>query len=341
MESYKKKMKGIDVVMSILDRIRQRNEEGESNSGMKKRIIFILSVMVTVFVVINMFFSVYILDPAERGVETTWGAVTDVTGEGVHFVWPFIQDVHVINVEQINRETFGYSDEDEQKDIRMESYKVTKDGKVVNVFYVVQYKITDPVSWVINPPKKSEIRRQVIRDIMESNMSDIVNNKTVDDVWTTGKEQIQNEARIKMQEMFDSMKFGITIQQIVIQETETPNEQVNEAFRDVNSALSERDSKILVAKKEASKTITQTDGEIATILNKARSIADSKLYTVKGECDRINALSAQYNANPNLTKKTLYLEMVKQFLQKYGSNLVLIEGENNINVLPINELFKK
>lgn len=334
-------MKGIDVIMSILDRIRQRNEEGESNSGMKKRIIFILSVMVAVFVVINMFFSVYILDPAERGVETTWGAVTDVTGEGVHFVWPFIQDVHVINVEQINRETFGYSDEDEQKDIRMESYKVTKDGKVVNVFYVVQYKITDPVNWVMNPPKKENARIQVIRDIMESNMSDIVNNKTVDDVWTTGKEQIQNEARIKMQEMFDSMKFGITIQQIVIQETETPNEQVNEAFRDVNSALSERDSKILVAKKEASKTITQTDGEIATILNKARSIADSKLYTVKGECDRINALSTQYNANPNLTKKTLYLEMVKQFLQKYGSNLVLIEGENNINILPINELFNK
>ena len=274
--------------MSILSRLlNNRNEEGESNSGMKKRIIFILSVMVAVFVVINMFFSVYILDPAERGVETTWGAVTNVTGEGVHFVWPFIQDVHVINVEQINRETFGYSDEDEQKDIRMESYKVTKDGKVVNVFYVVQYKITDPVNWVMNPPKKENARIQVIRDIMESNMSDIVNNKTVDDVWTTGKEQIQNEARIKMQEMFDSMKFGITIQQIVIQETETPNEQVNEAFRDVNSALSERDSKILVAKKEASKTITQTDGEIATILNKARSIADSKLYTVKGECIRI------------------------------------------------------
>lgn len=327
--------------MGILSRLlNSKNDEGESQ--VKKSAFFVIFIVVAlIFLAINLFFSVYILDPAERGVETTWGAVTDVTGEGVHFVWPFIQDVHVINVEQINRETFGYSDEDEQKDIRMESYKVTKDGKVVNVFYVVQYKITDPVNWVMNPPKKENIRIQVIRDIMESNMSDIVNNKTVDDVWTTGKEQIQNEARIKMQEMFDSMKFGITIQQIVIQETETPNEEVNEAFRDVNSALSERDSKILVAKKEASKTITQTDGEIATILNKARSIADSKLYTVKGECDRINALSAQYNANPNLTKKTLYLEMVKQFLQKYGSNLVLIEGDNNINVLPINELFNK
>lgn len=327
--------------MGILSRLlNSKNDEGESQ--VKKSAFFVIFIVIAhIFLAINLFFSVYILDPAERGVETTWGAVTDVTGEGVHFVWPFIQDVHVINVEQINRETFGYSDEDEQTDIRMESYKVTKDGKVVNVFYVVQYKITDPVNWVMNPPKKENARIQVIRDIMESNMSDIVNNKTVDDVWTTGKEQIQNEARIKMQEMFDSMKFGITIQQIVIQETETPNEQVNEAFRDVNSALSERDSKILVAKKEASKTITQTDGEIATILNKARSIADSKLYTVKGECDRINALSAQYNANPNLTKKTLYLEMVKQFLQKYGSNLVLIEGDNNINVLPINELFNK
>lgn len=327
--------------MGILSRLlNSKNDEGESQ--VKKSAFFVIFIVVAlIFLAINLFFSVYILDPAERGVETTWGAVTDVTGEGVHFVWPFIQDVHVINVEQINRETFGYSDDDEQKDIRMESYKVTKDGKVVNVFYVVQYKITDPVNWVMNPPKKENARIQVIRDIMESNMSDIVNNKTVDDVWTTGKEQIQNEARIKMQEMFDSMKFGITIQQIVIQETETPNEEVNEAFRDVNSALSERDSKILVAKKEASKTITQTDGEIATILNKARSIADSKLYTVKGECDRINALSAQYNANPNLTKKTLYLEMVKQFLQKYGNNLVLIEGDNNINVLPINELFNK
>lgn len=325
--------------MSILSRLlNSRNEEGESR--VKKSAFFVIFIAVAlIFLVINLFFSVYILDPAERGVETTWGAVTDVTGEGPHFVWPLIQDVHVINVEQINRETFGFSDSDEAKDIRLESYKVTKDGKVVNVFYVVQYKITNPVDWVMNPPKKKELRKQVIRDIMEANMSEVINNMTVDDVWTTGKEQIQNDARVKMQEMFDNMKFGITVQQIVIQETETPNEQVNEAFRDVNSALSERDSKILVAKKEASKTITQTDGEVATILNKAKSIADSKLYTVKGECDRIKALSVQYNTNRDLTKKTLYLEMVKQFLQKYGNNLVLIEGNNHINVLPINELF--
>ena len=134
---------------------------------------------------------------------------------------------------------------------------------------------------------------------------------------------------------------SIKIEQIVIQETETPNADVNEAFRDVNSALNEKDSKILIAKKEASKTITQTDGEVATILNKAQSIADSKLYTVKGECDRIKALSAQYNANPTLTKRTLYLEMVKTFLSKYGSNIVIVEGNNNINVIPLNELFGK
>ena len=306
--------------MGILSRLlNSRNDEGESQ--VKKSAFFVIFIAVAlIFLAINLFFSVYILDPAERGVETTWGAVTDVTGEGPHFVWPLIQDVHVINVEQINRETFGFSDSDEAKDIRLESYKVTKDGKVVNVFYVVQYKITNPVDWVMNPPKKEELRKQVIRDIMEANMSEVINNMTVD-------------------EMFDNMKFGITVQQIVIQETETPNEQVNEAFRDVNSALSERDSKILVAKKEASKTITQTDGEVATILNKAKSIADSKLYTVKGECDRIKALSVQYNTNRDLTKKTLYLEMVKQFLQKYGNNLVLIEGNNHINVLPINELF--
>ena len=318
----------------------RRNENKGNSEAISYSPLYIVSLaLLIIFIIISCIFSIYKVDPFENGVETTWGEVTNVTTQGIHFVWPFIQDVEVINIEKINRETFGYSDDNEQKDIRLESYKITKDGKVINVFYVVQYKITDPVSWVINPPKKSEIRRQVIRDIMESNMSDIVNNKTVDDVWTTGKEQIQNEARIKMQEMFDSMKFGITIQQIVIQETETPNEQVNEAFRDVNSALSERDSKILVAKKEASKTIIQTDGEIATILNKARSIADSKLYTVKGECDRIKALSVQYNTNRDLTKKTLYLEMVKQFLQKYGNNLVLIEGNNHINVLPINELF--
>ena len=120
--------------MGILSRLlNSKNDEGESQ--VKKSAFFVIFIIVAlIFLAVNMFFSVYILDPAERGVETTWGAVTDVTGEGVHFVWPFIQDVHVINVEQINRETFGYSDEDEQKDIRMESYKVTKDGKVINSY---------------------------------------------------------------------------------------------------------------------------------------------------------------------------------------------------------------
>lgn len=308
---------------------------------MLNRIKLIFVGIILIFVILLAILSIYKVDPAEQGVELTWGKVTDVTSQGIHFVWPIIQDVEIINTQKINRETFGFTDNDEERDIRLESYRVTKDGKIVNIFYVVQYKIAKPIDWVMNPPKKKDDRYRVIRDIMESNVSSVANEMTVDDIWTTGKEQLQNTAKTRMQNAFDKVKFGIKIEQIVIQETETPNADVNEAFRDVNSALNEKDSKILIAKKEASKTITQTDGEVATILNKAQSIADSKLYTVKGECDRIKALSAQYNANPTLTKRTLYLEMVKTFLSKYGSNIVIVEGNNNINVIPLNELFGK
>ena len=308
---------------------------------MLNRIKLIIVGIILIFVILLAILSIYKVDPAEQGVELTWGKVTDVTSQGIHFVWPIIQDVEIINTQKINRETFGFTDNDEERDIRLESYRVTKDGKIVNIFYVVQYKIAKPIDWVMNPPKKKDDRYRVIRDIMESNVSSVANEMTVDDIWTTGKEQLQNTAKTRMQNAFDKVKFGIKIEQIVIQETETPNADVNEAFRDVNSALNEKDSKILIAKKEASKTITQTDGEVATILNKAQSIADSKLYTVKGECDRIKALSAQYNANPTLTKRTLYLEMVKTFLSKYGSNIVIVEGNNNINVIPLNELFGK
>lgn len=308
---------------------------------MLNRIKLIFVGIILIFVILLAILSIYKVDPAEQGVELTWGKVTDVTSQGIHFVWPIIQDVEIINTQKINRETFGFTDNDEERDIRLESYRVTKDGKIVNIFYVVQYKIAKPIDWVMNPPKKKDDRYRVIRDIMESNVSSVANEMTVDDIWTTGKEQLQNTAKTRMQNAFDKVKFGIKIEQIVIQETETPNADVNEAFRDVNSALNEKDSKILIAKKEASKTITQTDGEVATILNKAQSIADSKLYTVKGECDRIKALSAQYNANPTLTKRTLYLEMVKAFLSKYGSNIVIVEGNNNINVIPLNELFGK
>ena len=308
---------------------------------MLNRIKLIIVGIILIFVILLAILSIYKVDPAEQGVELTWGKVTDVTSQGIHFVWPIIQDVEIINTQKINRETFGFTDNDEERDIRLESYRVTKDGKIVNIFYVVQYKIAKPIDWVMNPPKKKDDRYRVIRDIMESNVSSVANEMTVDDIWTTGKEQLQNTAKTRMQNAFDKVKFGVKIEQIVIQETETPNADVNEAFRDVNSALNEKDSKILIAKKEASKTITQTDGEVATILNKAQSIADSKLYTVKGECDRIKALSAQYNANPTLTKRTLYLEMVKTFLSKYGSNIVIVEGNNNINVIPLNELFGK
>lgn len=308
---------------------------------MLNRIKLIIVGIILIFVILLAILSIYKVDPAEQGVELTWGKVTDVTSQGIHFVWPIIQDVEIINTQKINRETFGFTDNDEERDIRLESYRVTKDGKIVNIFYVVQYKIAKPIDWVMNPPKKKDDKYRVIRDIMESNVSSVANEMTVDDIWTTGKEQLQNTAKTRMQNAFDKVKFGIKIEQIVIQETETPNADVNEAFRDVNSALNEKDSKILIAKKEASKTITQTDGEVATILNKAQSIADSKLYTVKGECDRIKALSAQYNANPTLTKRTLYLEMVKTFLSKYGSNIVIVEGNNNINVIPLNELFGK
>ena len=298
--------------------------------------LLVILLIASVYVLVQ---GVYMVDSSERGVEMTWGEVTDVTSEGLHFVFPAVQKVQVVNVEKINRETFGYVDRDEGRDIKLESYKVTKDGKVVNVFYVFQYRITDPIKWVMNPPKSARERRVMLRDIVEANVSSVVNGMTVDDVWTTGKETVQSQAEERAQKIFDDLNFGIDVVQIVIQDTETPNVKVNNAFRDVNSALSEKDSKILMAKKEASKITTQTDGEVAKILNWAQSVADGKLYTVKGECERIEALSAQYNANPTLTKKVLYLDMVKSFLQKYGDNIVFIEGDNNINVLPLSELF--
>ena len=298
--------------------------------------LLVILLIASVYVLVQ---GVYMVDSSERGVEMTWGEVTDVTSEGLHFVFPVVQKVQVVNVEKINRETFGYVDRDEGRDIKLESYKVTKDGKVVNVFYVFQYRITDPIKWVMNPPKSARERRVMLRDIVEANVSSVVNGMTVDDVWTTGKETVQSQAEERAQKIFDDLNFGINVVQIVIQDTETPNVKVNNAFRDVNSALSEKDSKILMAKKEASKITTQTDGEVAKILNQAQSVADGKLYTVKGECERIEALSAQYNANPTLTKKVLYLDMVKSFLQKYGDNIVFIEGDNNINVLPLTELF--
>lgn len=303
-----------------------------------RRFIIVGSTIAAIFLILVPLFitSVHKIEQYEKGVVLTWGKVTRVADRGITFTVPIIQKMVVVNIEEINRETFGYRDTAEDEDIRSESYKITKDGKIVNVFYVVQYKIIDPVAWVMNPPIHEENRITVIRDIMESNMSNVINSMNVDDIMTIGKEQIQDQARLIMQNMFDNVKFGIHIDKIVIQETETPNAEVNEAFRAVNSALNERDTKILVAKREASKIVTQTEGNVARILNNAQSVADSKLYLVKGECDRIRAMAAQYNKNPNLTKKILYLDMIKQFLAKYGDNIVFVEENSNLNVLQLN-----
>ena len=174
---------------------------------MLNRIKLIFVGIILIFVILLAILSIYKVDPAEQGVELTWGKVTDVTSQGIHFVWPIIQDVEIINTQKINRETFGFTDNDEERDIRLESYRVTKDGKIVNIFYVVQYKIAKPIDWVMNPPKKKDDRYRVIRDIMESNVSSVANEMTVDDIWTTGKEQLQNTAKMRMQNAFDKVKF--------------------------------------------------------------------------------------------------------------------------------------
>jgi membrane protease subunit HflK len=267
----------------------------------------------------------YRVDAAERGVVQRFGKfVEPVTMPGLRWHLPFpVESVDVVNIEQVN--DFNYSTE-----------MLTADEWYVFIDVAVQYRRTDPVkfSFLVQDPE------QTLQDVTESALRGVVGTSTLASLIGERREEIPARTIEELQDTLDGYGAGLTVTSININTVNYPS-AVEEAVADTQRARNDRDRFQLEAERYANDIVPRARGEAQRILQDAEAYRERVIADAEGDASRFEALLAEYQKAPRVTRDRLYIEAVEQVYSSAAKVLIDTDGSGNLLYLPLNEIMQR
>jgi len=292
--------------------------------------------------------------PADsRAVVKRFGGVARIEPPGLHFKWPFgVERAIIVPTERVLKEEFGFrtvspgerTTYEKTETIReRESLMLTGDLNVIDVEWVVQYRIIDPDKWLHQARDPVE----TIRDVSEAVMRRIVGNRLGSEALTVARAEIADRVRDEMQHILDDNRenapggdfdMGVHISTVEMQDV-TPPEAVKPSFNDVNKARQERQRLINQAEKERNQIIPRARGEAEQTVAEAEAYKAERVNAAMGEASRFSAILTEYAKAKEVTRRRLYLEMIDDVMPRLG-RLFVVEGAQQapLPLLDLSEL---
>ena len=273
---------------------------------------------------------------------TQFGKYVRTLPSGASVVIPFVEKVHRVEVTTVQKEEFGFRTKQSsvrsqyENDLVNESEMLTGDLNIINVEWVVQYKITDAKAWLFNVA--ADQRTKTIRDVSKAVMNSLVGDRAIFSIMGSERNNIARLSTEMMNEQFSVLKLGITVLSVQLQNV-VPPRQVQEAFEDVNIAIQDMNRLINEGQKVYNEELPKAKGEGLRLLQEAEGYAANRVNTAKGDVARFNAVYAEYVKSPQITRRRLYLETMSDVLSN-ADNITLIDKSLD-NLLPIKELGAK
>ena len=289
----------------------------------------VLGVLIAILVV-GVLTCFYTVDDKEQAVVTTFGKVTDITEAGVHFKLPFgIQSVEKVEVNVYQKIELGYtSSGDGYVTNTSESTMITGDYNIVNVDFFVEYKISDPVKYLYT----SSDAELVLRNLIQSQVRNVVGSSTVDSVLTDGKENIQRQVKDLVTGILEEYDIGLTLVEVRIQDAEPPTKLVIEAFKAVETAKQQAEAVINDAKAYQNAQIPKAEADADQLIQNATYLKTKRINEAKEQVAMFNAMYAQYALHPEITRSRMYYEAIGQILP--GVKLYInTSGDGNVQML--------
>jgi modulator of FtsH protease HflK len=278
------------------------------------------------------------VEPDEVGVIMRLGRYTSTVEPGPHFRLPFgVDRIIKVPVQRQLKAEFGFRTERAgerttyaavDNEMTRESVMLTGDLNVAVVDWIVQYKIEDPYKYLF----KVKNVEAMLRDISEASMRAVVGDHSVNEVLTTGRQQIADAAKLSLQELADRYETGVDIQQVVLQDVNPPD-PVKPSFNAVNEAIQEKERAINEAYAEYNRVVPRAKGEAQETLQAAEGYAIDRVNRAKGEANRFASIRAEYAKAPEVTRRRLYLETVKQVVERAGQKVISDESQKGITPL--------
>ena len=278
----------------------------------------------------------YFVEPDEEGVVTRFGKFDRTNSPGLHFKYPSpIEHAATPKITQIRRAEIGFRTAQGRptQSVPAESLMLTGDQNIVDINFVVQYRIMDSVQYLFN------VRRphKLIRDSAETVIRGITGSKKIDEALTTGKAEIQVLAKDQIQALLDKYKSGLQVVTIQLQAVHPP-EQVADSFKDVVRAREDKERMINEAQGYRNAVIPEARGQAAQIVRVAEGYREEKIKRAEGDAKRFLQQYEEYKKAPDITRKRIYLETMEEILPNI--NKVIMENKKGSNVLPILPLGK-
>jgi membrane protease subunit HflK len=276
--------------------------------------------------------------PAEsEGVVLRFGRFHRVVPSGLHFKIPLGVDVtHLVPVKRQLKQEFGFGTPNatapmqatEANEWQEEKAMVTGDLNAALVEWVIQYRIERPDLYLFSVRDPDA----TLRDASESVMREVVGDRTVDEVITIGRQEVEDEALQKLRALTQSYAMGIKVDQVQLKNVNPPD-KVQASFNEVNQAQQEKERAINVANGEYNKEIPRARGRAAQSIRAAEGYAKQRINEAEGEASAFNALLIEYTKAPEVTRKRLYLETMAEVLPKVKNKVIV--GEEVKGMLPL------
>ncbi len=294
-----------------------------------KPIALIVTGVVLLYFVATSWFTV---QPEETGIIQRFGAVDRTVGPGLHFKFPNgIEKVRMVPTARVLKEEFGFmttsmeggrtqyaANENPFKNV---SLMLSGDLNVIDVQWIVQYRIEDPTNYLF----KVRESRQAIRDTAEAVMRQVVGNRLGSDVLTVGRVAISVQVKEEMQKILTDYGTGVRLVTVELQDV-TPPDPVKPAFNEVNEARQDRERTINQAQEKANQQIPRARGEAIQTVTEAEGYAVERVNRAEGEANRFKAILADYKKSPEVTRKRLYLEAMGSILPS-AKALYIVDSE--------------
>jgi len=281
-----------------------------------------IAVLTAVVVLTGVLTCYYTVEPEGKAVVKRFGHVVTIRDPGLHFKLPYgIDRAYFVPTERVLKQEFGFRTV--QADQRTtyakdgtttnESRMLTGDLNVIDVEWVVQYRVVDPDKYLHRVREPTD----TIRDVAEATMRRIVGNRLGSDVLTVGRVGVAAKARDEMQTILDAYDIGVRVGTVELQDV-TPPDPVKPAFNKVNESRQERESLINEAERMRNQVIPRAEGEASQTVAEAEAYRAERVNAAKGEASRFTAILKEYSLAKDVTRRRLYLEMIDKVMPSIG-----------------------
>lgn len=296
--------------------------------------IALIGIIVTLF---SLLFGFISIPTNSVGVRMRFGAYKGLENPGLTYAIPHVDEIIVVPTQRLLKLEFGFSTPNSANAFQGDSSPedtetmITGDLNTALVPWVVQYRITDPKTYLFGAREPE----QTLRDLSESVMREVIGDRTVDEVLTIGRHDIETSALKRLAELSSEYGLGLQIQQVQLA-TVRPPPIVQAAFNEVNQAQQEKQTAINQAWAIYNDAVPNARGQAKEMEKQAEAYAFRRVNQAKGDAEKFTLLLTEYRKAPEVMRRRLYLESMEAILPALERKFIVDDSLKGIlQTLPL------